>query len=72
MMGHPISYQEIADLFKNVPELKNRLAKDSDEIPTVLKIDMSTTEKVLPIVWRTKTQTFVDAVEAILEIEKRL
>ena len=71
-MGHPLKFQDIADAVKRMPNMKDWLGKDSDEIPSVPKMDMVTTDEALGIMWRTKKQTFVDTANALLEIEKRL
>jgi nucleoside-diphosphate-sugar epimerase len=71
LFGHPITYQEIADILKTVPGVKDRLAKDSHEKPPIPKLDMAATD-VFGIKWRSKQQTFTDAAKGILEIEKRL
>ena len=64
--------QDIADAVKRMPNMKDWWGKDSDKIPSVLKMDMVTTDETLGMMWRTKKQTFVDTANALLEIMKRL
>ena len=71
-MGHPLKFQDIADAMKRMPNMKDWLGKDYDEIPSIPKMDMVTTDEALGIMWRTKKQTFVDTANALFETEKRL
>ena len=50
-MGHPLKFQGIADAVKRMPNMKDWLGKDSDEIPSVPKMDMVTTDEALGIMW---------------------
>lgn len=71
IMAHSFKYQDIADVLKENPQLKGRLAKDSDEVPPIPKVDMETTDKALEIKWRTSRETFGDTAKTILDLENR-
>jgi hypothetical protein len=55
-----------------MPELVNRLPKDSGENPLVFKADVGPADETLGMKYRTKEQTFVDAAKKILELEAKL
>lgn len=71
VLALPFMYQDMAEVMKAIPQLKGRLAKDSDEVPMIPKTDMENIDKVFDIKWRTKKETFGDTARALLELENR-
>lgn len=71
--GRKYSSQIAVDALKGVPELKDRLPKDNDEVVPDLKFEdvLSWNEK-LGLQVRTPEETFGDAARKILELEKKL
>jgi hypothetical protein len=61
------------DALKTVPELKDRLPKDNDEVVPVPKFsDVAEWNKKLGLKLRTPEETFGDAAREILRLEKMM
>lgn len=69
VVGHPFKFQDIADSLKKMPELKDRMAKDNDEVVVPIRLDTKPVEEALPIRYRTADQTFQDTAKYILKLE---
>ncbi len=54
-----------------MPELNGKLAKDSDEDVTPIRLDNTAVEKALPIKYRNADQTFQETAAYILELESK-
>lgn len=52
-----------------MPELKDRMAKDNDEVVVPIRLDTKPVEEALPIRYRTADQTFQDTAKYILKLE---
>jgi nucleoside-diphosphate-sugar epimerase len=71
--GRKYGSQIAVDALKTVPELKERLPKDGDEVtPTAAFEDVQEWNEKLGLVVRTPEETFGDAARRILELEKIL
>lgn len=71
VVGHSFKFQDIADSLKKMPELNGKLAKDSDEDVTPIRLDNTAVEKALPIKYRNADQTFQETAAYILELESK-
>ena len=69
VVGHPFKFQDIAESLKKMPKLKGKLAKDSDENVTPIRLDTTAVEKALPMKYRTMDQTFQETAAYILDLE---
>ena len=54
-----------------MPDLKGKLAKDSDEDVTPIRLDTTAVEKALPTKYRTMDQTIQEVVAYILKLESK-
>ena len=68
--GFPNSNQRMADVSKGFAEIRDRLAKDSNEIVVPAKLDTRPVQEALPIKYRSVEETLHDTAERILELEK--
>ena len=55
-----------------LPEIANRVPKDSGEEPLVFRADTEGTDRILGMEYRSKEETFLDMAKRILELEKQL
>ena len=69
VVGHQFTFQGIADSLKKMPELKGKIAKDSDEVVVPVRLDTKDAEEALPIKYRTFDQTFHDTANYIMKME---
>lgn len=72
LVGNPVSYPQIVNTLKDVPELEGRLPKDSGEEPTYPRLETESAKKAFGIKYRTIEETFKDEAKKILELEKQL
>ena len=70
--GFPNSNQRMADILKGFPEVRDRLAKDSNEVVVPAKLDTRPVQEALPINYRSVEETLHDTARRILELEKEL
>ena len=55
-----------------MPELKGRVAEDSNGKVTLARLDLAAVETVIPTKWGTEEETFHDTAKALLTMEKGL
>jgi nucleoside-diphosphate-sugar epimerase len=55
-----------------IPEIAERVPKDSGEEPVLLKAETEETDRILGMEYRSKEKTFLDTAKKILELEKQL
>jgi nucleoside-diphosphate-sugar epimerase len=58
-------------LAAQIPEIADRVPKDSGEDPLVFQADTAETDKILEMKYRSKEETFLDMAKKILELEKQ-
>jgi nucleoside-diphosphate-sugar epimerase len=71
VVGRPMTYQELANVMKTIPEVQGRVAKDNDQIITLPRLETKPVEEALPIKYRTLEETVHDTVKALLTLEKK-
>jgi hypothetical protein len=75
VIGQPLSFQQIADVLKGIPALKERLAKDGDGEPNLVFPRMETESFEAAFHgwrYREKEETFFDQAARLLELEGKL
>lgn len=72
MVGSPISFPQIVDTLRGLPDLEGRLPKDSDETPTFPRMEVEPAHMALSLNYRTKQETFFDQAKKILQLEREL
>lgn len=58
-------------LAAQIPEIANRVPKDSGEDPLIFQADTAETDKLLEMKYCSKEETFLDMAKKILELEKQ-
>lgn len=72
LVGNPISFSQIVDTLKGLPELEGRLPKDKAEEVIYPKLETEPAQKAFGMKYRTAEETFFDEARTILELEKKL
>ena len=70
LVGQPISFPDIANVLRGMPELEGRVARDSGEDVTYPRMKTEPFHEALSFSYRTKEETFFDTAKKILELEK--
>ncbi|KAJ5440239.1 uncharacterized protein N7458_011237 [Penicillium daleae] len=72
VVGHAISFDEIADYLRKMPELEGRIGRNSGIVPTFPKFDIEAAIQAFPDLARGRPMedTFTDTAKAILALEK--
>jgi nucleoside-diphosphate-sugar epimerase len=69
------SYQQAVDIIRSkFPELKDKLPEGQAgaALPPIYELDTSKVRTQLGLTFRTKEETFVDTVNSLLELEKKV
>ena len=68
-MGHPISFDQIAETLRGMPELAGRIPKNNGEKITLPRMEVEPFVDALSFTYRTREQTFFDQARKLLQLE---
>lgn len=74
VIGHPLSFDEIAEYLRKLPELEERIGENSGIIPPVPRFDIEEAVEVFGDLarGRSKEQTFIDTAKQLLKLERAI
>lgn len=71
VIGTPVKFDTVAESLRKLPELKDRIGRNNDEVIVLPKIDTSDAEEVFGIKWRSLDDTMKDTAESFLKLESK-
>lgn len=69
-VGFPNKYDDLADAFRQIPQVSARVGKNNNEDIQKARIDTSETDKVFGLKWRSINDTAQGAAESFLKLER--